>query len=793
MNPKNPLGIIDASCQPPSQVQSRSPGQLQSEEEMIGLDPTPAHPMRTLSRESSFAQFASWQPGSPLDSDSQSPSYPYRQYSQSSENDNSSCNSPSPGLLRSSSGLPLLSHRDTASPIRPIPASRLSELRGHTASTKQNPEYAGRGHHHHKFPSLSRLPKQSKASSTAVASGQSMELEELPHGHRTRPSQARFDDSSSHEHGAKSSAPSLSYISDEHRDDLRRKLPRELRRQHQCDELESDLIKEALTVGDILSFLRDYSQFRERPSGKIFDSLIWVETFAPPVVAPVSDPENQAVDRKSLGPEKGRRKKGRSKNSEDASAFLPKESFSQNLCRLRSLLQTQKCNCSLQLCILATKSDCVEEMFSFMQKAKASTKAQIGRLFGAPRRALIHTVSLEWDLEEDAFRRLLEVNTSESVSVRLPSAGPPPPPFDLSHLDGTSFTLRWQAKCPKYTMDFDVYVWQPFRKPPRDRYVQVHVLPTHSYNARRMILLVEDSHQLRRLRESRLQIRSDKVQNQFLVEDEILTTTFVVFDHMLSDTTRFLEGAIEQCNQLLYDGRARPSGSKVQFLAHLNDCLNKAVEDLGHSLICLSQVQRFLEECGQSLPDWDARDSYMKHTCNLKVDLEFLQDEFRGLGKRVNGFDGLRTMINEHINLLQNRRTMIITVLLALYVPLSFMTSFLGMNVWTERPKKGQKADGKIWSLNTFFIVSLPLAFGSIVVPLILGAIIRYIVQYILKHRAYWRIICAFLLFVYALTCYILVPILLPPIPGSTFVGALLMIITDILLIFFAIWKVYWA
>ncbi|KZF21182.1 hypothetical protein L228DRAFT_167725 [Xylona heveae TC161] len=121
------------------------------------------------------------------------------------------------------------------------------------------------------------------------------------------------------------------------------------------------------------------------------------------------------------------------------------------------------------------------------------------------------------------------------------------------------------------------------------------------------------------------------------------------------------------------------------------------------------------------------------------------------------------------------------------------------MNVTMEKPKKGENPTNKIWSLSTFFATSLPLAFGSIIVPLVLGAVIRYFVQFTAKYRAYWRITYIVILVLYVFVFYIILPALfwvIPKLRYSMFYTdnyLIISIVTDVVIILFAMGQVYWA
>ena len=127
----------------------------------------------------------------------------------------------------------------------------------------------------------------------------------------------------------------------------------------------------------------------------------------------------------------------------------------------------------------------------------------------------------------------------------------------------------------------------------------------------------------------------------------------------------------------------------------------------------------------------------------------------------------LRKMVREHLELSNNRRNFVLTILAAIFLPLSFVTSLLGMNMDTatpERPMKFSKwtktrLDGispdlrnstealmsalgttgpNLWSWKDFWIIS-----GCLIVTLplslTLGAIFGLSIRYVTHYVAFWR------------------------------------------------------
>lgn len=65
--------------------------------------------------------------------------------------------------------------------------------------------------------------------------------------------------------------------------------------------------------------------------------------------------------------------------------------------------------------------------------------------------------------------------------------------------------------------------------------------------------------------------------------------------------------------------------------------------------------------------------------------------------------------------------------------------SFTPVYIATNNPSS------KTWSLNSFWASAFPLAFGTIIIPLVAGPAFRWIAQFAKRRQVWWRVIVMFL------------------------------------------------
>lgn len=210
----------------------------------------------------------------------------------------------------------------------------------------------------------------------------------------------------------------------------------------------------------------------------------------------------------------------------------------------------------------------------------------------------------------------------------------------------------------------------------------------------------------------------------------------------------------------------------MQYLSHLEDChlvAKYCCRTNRHTLQLLLDKVNSIQG-----PRADEEANQISHLELVMKDLEYLHDELLSSLLRISD---VRRDLREHLDMLQIRRTSILGILAALYLPLSFVTvssqhycsknfqlirqSFLGMNLnqfpttqqfWRNTTFiDGTSSNTRIkdaganqsWSLENFFEIAMPLMVGTILVPLVIGSIIRAFLQGLAQGQTWWRLLLA--------------------------------------------------
>jgi hypothetical protein len=129
--------------------------------------------------------------------------------------------------------------------------------------------------------------------------------------------------------------------------------------------------------------------------------------------------------------------------------------------------------------------------------------------------------------------------------------------------------------------------------------------------------------------------------------------------------------------------RQNPTTNKIRYLVHLEDYRASAQDGILHALRVLETVTQWVDGQQQMQPIWDAGESFEDRLSTIKQDLTFLRDQLTEISKVVKE---LQQTLREHLDLTHNRRNFVLTLVAAIYLPLSFATSFFGMNMNTTTP-----------------------------------------------------------------------------------------------------------
>ena len=161
---------------------------------------------------------------------------------------------------------------------------------------------------------------------------------------------------------------------------------------------------------------------------------------------------------------------------------------------------------------------------------------------------------------------------------------------------------------------------------------------------------------------------------------------------------------------------------------------------------------------------WNGGQSIWSRFAAIRVDLEFFDSRFSEAKADI---ESLQTMMRDHLSLNQERRNFVLTVLAAIFLPLSFVTSLFGMNMtsptqegpvsfstWVNNTIDGLPSDlgdqtrtlvstistsGTLtWSWTQFAIFAVCLTM-TLPLSLTLGNLVRIIVHVAQQYRTYWR------------------------------------------------------
>ncbi|KAA6408789.1 MAG: hypothetical protein FRX48_07132 [Lasallia pustulata] len=296
-----------------------------------------------------------------------------------------------------------------------------------------------------------------------------------------------------------------------------------------------------------------------------------------------------------------------------------------------------------------------------------------------------------------------------------------------------------------YTLDMPTAgVFQRHCAPLPFEYVNVFYLPTEIVQRRKIILLFKNPRLLRRYRallpRSSLGLSADWC--------EVLPL-LTVYDVIIEDTLEAVRGLRQVLTLMIYEIR-RPLRSKAQYLIHLADYQRKAFQDLIAARQFLLEVTKSFAERFGSMSDHDSAKGSINVQPKLAdktlIDLDYLIEALRHLADDV---DKLQNSIEKQMNLAQMQRSMILTVLASIFIPLSFTTSYFGMNISTSnnsvsnitfngnstaspsiRFQGTQSSNNPVaWEIKYFWIVAIPLIFATIVLPLIASPCARWMMK----------------------------------------------------------------
>lgn len=283
----------------------------------------------------------------------------------------------------------------------------------------------------------------------------------------------------------------------------------------------------------------------------------------------------------------------------------------------------------------------------------------------------------------------------------------PPGNLDPTKLEDDHIELTWQMKAPTFTIDFDIWIWEKYKALPKSRCADIRLHPQSGTDETKLIILFQHSASLGsfiRFRNDTSIYRPTPATNVqiWTPNSEAFFSICATFQVMILEMTEFLQGCSLELEKMvclpfyfwcwqsewpmnLYWHtdknllvRQKPTTNKLRYLVHLEDCRQSAHKGVVHGLRVLDCLSKWIDTQQISQPLWCAGESFQSRLATLRSDLEFFRDQFPKVGNEIKE---LQQTLHEHLNMTHNRRNFILTIIAAIYLPLSFAATMFGMNI----------------------------------------------------------------------------------------------------------------
>ncbi|CAH0021544.1 unnamed protein product [Clonostachys rhizophaga] len=238
--------------------------------------------------------------------------------------------------------------------------------------------------------------------------------------------------------------------------------------------------------------------------------------------------------------------------------------------------------------------------------------------------------------------------------------------------------LAWQHIVRPYKSDFRVYISETEKSLPYYEYALINYRPVASNCDQARIFIqfrspnsVEEFSTF--LEQSRKSTGGNEDQEtsapgEWCTEEEVLICIMCVFQVMRSGTVKFIQSIHKELIRMRGIIRLSPSSSKMKYLLHLEDCLRTNLQGIEHSMATLRTLQL-----------WRNPDEKLKNQLDtIKRDLEFLKTQ---MGTLLDNVKRNEEVLRQRFQVVQDLRLFRLTILAAIFLPLSFTTSFFGMNI----------------------------------------------------------------------------------------------------------------
>ncbi|KAK8226087.1 hypothetical protein HDK90DRAFT_75559 [Phyllosticta capitalensis] len=181
--------------------------------------------------------------------------------------------------------------------------------------------------------------------------------------------------------------------------------------------------------------------------------------------------------------------------------------------------------------------------------------------------------------------------------------------------------------------------------------------------------------------------------------------------------------------------RKNPTGSKLQHLLHLENCVQLARSTCNTNIRTAIRLEAYLSRVFVGTVA-DKHQHRLESIKDFSKDLKYFRTKLNTLASDTRT---IRETTKDQLELKQHRWTTVLAIFAGLYIPMSFVSSFFGMNInqldaetssWTNQTyidpnnqnrtlgvnitRTATRGGNQAFDLRTYWAVSVPLTFGSL-------------------------------------------------------------------------------
>ncbi|KAI3399553.1 hypothetical protein diail_6575 [Diaporthe ilicicola] len=235
-----------------------------------------------------------------------------------------------------------------------------------------------------------------------------------------------------------------------------------------------------------------------------------------------------------------------------------------------------------------------------------------------------------------------------------------------------------------FTRDLNVYIWEPHTRFPSTEHAKIILCQSHDQeDAIRLLISLRSCRLLAAYTDKRdacSALESTPVLGGIASQSwsNTLLSVLCVLEVLVSDTAEFLQAYHDEVARMRVVSRQDPTISKLRFMMHLDDSRKIASDGVKHATRVLSALAVWAEQHIQPRAEGRAGLLHTKKMAALQQDLEFCDRELDRLGSYT---EADQETLRRHFQLSQDLTLFRLTLLAAIFLPLSFTTSLFGMNM----------------------------------------------------------------------------------------------------------------